>query len=138
MPTVMLIYRTRNGRVLHRPTFPASRGSFFSPGQHPAIGSRRVTLSSRSSSPFRRLSFLLLLLFLFLYRACGRVTRLNILLPFEMFDDIFVGGSAVFPDRPGPVDHKEKRHLRYDGGNARHRDSLLVVRGGGEAERGTG
>ena len=41
--------------------------------------------------------------------------RCNFLLPFEMFDNIFVGSTAVFPNRPGPVDHKKKRHLRYDG-----------------------
>lgn len=29
-------------------------------------------------------------------------------LPFEMFDNIFVGSSAVFPNRPGPVEHKTK------------------------------
>jgi len=25
-----------------------------------------------------------------------------------MFDNIFVGSSAVFPNRPGPVEHKTK------------------------------
>ncbi|KYN00829.1 hypothetical protein ALC62_08378 [Cyphomyrmex costatus] len=29
-------------------------------------------------------------------------------LPFEMFDNVFVGSSAVFPNRPGPVEHKTK------------------------------
>lgn len=53
---------------------------------------------------------------LFFFR-CG----FKILLPFEMFDNIFVGSSAVFPNRSGPVDHKKKRHLKYDGGTQNRR-----------------
>jgi len=50
-------------------------------------------------------------------RRRGRVRRRHDsldVLPFEMFDNIFVGSSAVFPNRPGPVKHKRKGGYEND------------------------
>lgn len=41
-------------------------------------------------------------------RDFAKFNAIWIVLPFEMFDNIFVGSSAVFPNRPGPVEHKTK------------------------------
>lgn len=127
MPTVMLIYRTRNGRVLHQPTFPASRGSFFSArcGTNATRNTetRRsptqlVTYGAKCHSRVFDATFSLFFSFFFsffYFLFLSFKYALNIFLPFKMFDNIFVGSSAVFPNCPGPVDHKKKRHLRYDG-----------------------
>lgn len=87
----------------------------------------RITHGAKRNRVFHTLStffilFLSFFTFLFLFFSlfffrCG----FKILLPFEMFDNIFVGSSAVFPNRSGPVDHKKKRHLRYDGGTQNRR-----------------
>lgn len=65
---------------------------------------KRDDCESRRDFVFRSLVFFF---FFVLY------VRLECVLPFEMFDNIFVGCSAVFPNRSGPVEHKNKRRLRH-------------------------
>lgn len=139
MPKVMLIYRARNGRAL-RLRFPRLAASFFSPlslslslyrERESSTRSKSIPHEFNCSSSSFFLSFVTICSFPFLFffypflffpppppfQFGLQVLRIrcNFLLPFEMFDNIFVGSTAVFPNRPGPVDHKKKRHLRYDG-----------------------
>lgn len=74
----------------------------------------RITHGAKRNRVFHTLStfFILFLsfftfLFLSFFFLFSFRYGFKILLPFEMFDNIFVGSSAVFPNRSGPVDHKK-------------------------------
>lgn len=79
----------------------SSRATFFEKRRPP----RKKELTRLSRAVVRRdLFFWEVLSFCFFFLYGG----LECVLPFEMFDNIFVGCSAVFPNRPGPVEHKTK------------------------------